>query len=264
MDTQTIVTLAVAINVVVAVAAIVLPRIAQRRARNAARRFAASLPPLSTAASGGSDDPNDPASPWFPERAGRAASNGQASREPWILAAGGDPPVDPQTGLDVEASWSRWLTEEEARIRRFHHPATVVLVDLAGFDRLSDRLGREAADRLIPPVATTMRRFSRETDHLARLGPTRFAALLPETDEIQAINLVERIRSACDVWLAAGAVALRLAIGWAEMGPDRSAAVAVPDAEQRLFADRQRSRLEEREPSEPHDTPTTLAAASSG
>ncbi|TMF38379.1 MAG: GGDEF domain-containing protein [Chloroflexi bacterium] len=260
MDTQTIVTLAVAINVAVALAAIVLPRIAHRRARTATRRFAASLPPLSTAGSGDSDDP---ASPWFPERAGRSASNGHESQGPWVLAAGG-PPIDPETGLDVEASWSRWLTEEEARIRRFHRPATVVLVDLAGFDRLSARLGREAADRLIPPVATTMRRYSRETDHLARLGPTRFAALLPETDEIEAINFVERIRSACDVWLAAGAVALRLAIGWAEIGADRSAAVAVPDAEQRLFADRQRSRLEDREPSGSGDAASTLASASSG
>jgi len=263
MDTQTIVTLAVAINVVVAVAAIVLPRIAQRRARTAARRYVASLPPLSSPGSG-SGDSDDPASPWFPERAGRSASNGHDSRGSWLIAAAGEPPLDPQTGLDVEASWSRWLTEEEARIRRFHHPATVVLIDLAGFDRLSDRLGREVADRLIPPVATTMRRYSRETDHVARLGPTRFAALLPETDEIQAINFVERIRAACDVWLAAGAVALRLTIGWAEMGADRSAAVAVPEAEQRLFADRGRSRPDDREPAEPRDTPTTLAAASSG
>ena len=129
MDTQTIVTLAVAINVAVAIAAIVLPRIAHRRARTATRRFAVSLPPLSTAGSGDSDDP---ASPWFPERAGRSASNGHESQGPWVLAAGG-PPIDPETGLDVEASWSRWLTEEEARIRRFHRPATVVLVDLAGW-----------------------------------------------------------------------------------------------------------------------------------
>src|SRR5439155_1570209 len=85
MDTQTIVTLAVAINVAVALAAIVLPRIAHRRARTATRRFAASLPPLSTAGSG---DSGGPASAWFPGRAGRAAGEGPAAPGPGVLAGG--------------------------------------------------------------------------------------------------------------------------------------------------------------------------------
>ena len=43
--------------------------------------------------------------------------------------------------------------------------------------------------------------------------------LLPETDEVQAINYVERVRAECDRWLAAGAVSMRLAIGWASPAP---------------------------------------------
>jgi hypothetical protein len=39
--------------------------------------------------------------------------------------------------------------------------------------------------------------------------------LLPETDEVAAINYVERVRRACELWLDTGAIALRLAIGWA-------------------------------------------------
>ena len=167
-----------------------------------------------------------------------------ASRAPYRL----DGPVDADTGLDVGAAWARWMAEEEARIRRFHRPATVVLVELAGLDRLVARLGSEAAERLIPPIATTMQREARATDHLARLGATRFAVLLPETDEIRAINYVERVRSACDLWLASGAVALRLSIGWAEIGPNRPAAVATADAESRLFAERQGPRHDTRPP----------------
>jgi diguanylate cyclase (GGDEF)-like protein len=171
--------------------------------------------------------------------------------------------IDPETGLDVEAAWTRWLGEEDARARRFHRPATVVLVELAGLDRLVDRVGHEAAERLIPPIAATMRRYGRETDHVARLGPTRFGALLTETDEVRAINYVERIRSACDVWLAAGAISLRLAIGWAEISPDRRAGVALTEAEQRLFAERQRPGHDE-SGGERRDAPASLAAASPG
>jgi diguanylate cyclase (GGDEF)-like protein len=268
MDTQTIVILAVAINVTVAAAAILIPWLAGRRARSAAARRRAALaatvgpapaPLMPTAAdveghvSAMDDEAPGAGAPWFPPRNmrsngeawanGDAPSNGRvmpgASRPPYRL----DGPLDADTGLDVGAAWARWLAEEETRIRRFHRPATVVLVELAGLDRLADRLGPEAAERLIPPIATTMRREARATDHLARLSATRFAALLPETDEIRAINYVERVRSACDLWLASGAVALRLSMGWAEIGPNRSASVATADAETRLFAERQGPRM---------------------
>jgi GGDEF domain-containing protein len=142
-----------------------------------------------------------------------------------------------------------------------------VLFDVAGYDRLAGRLGHETAERLIPPIASTMRRSSRASDHLARLGPTRFGALLPETDEVQAINFVERIRAACDLWLAAGAVAVRLAIGWSEVGTNRSVAVALPEAEQRLFADRLRPPIDDADPPEhpePSDPSGELVAAASG
>lgn len=163
---------------------------------------------------------------------------------------------DPQTGLDAPATWQRWLREEDARVRRYRRPATIVLVELDGLERLVDRLGADAADRLIPPVAATMRRHARESDLVARLGPSRFGAILPETDEVQAINYVERVRSACDLWLAAGAVSLRLSMGWAETNPTRSIDSAVQSAEERLNAERRRGQLPEAAP-EPGPAPVT-------
>jgi diguanylate cyclase (GGDEF)-like protein len=150
--------------------------------------------------------------------------------------------TDATTGLDSPATWAKRLTEENARVQRYGRAATVVLVELAGVDRLAERLGSAAADRLIPPIATTMRRHARSADSLARLGPSRFAALMPDTDEIKAINYIERIRSACDVWLEAGAVSLRLSIGWAEINANQTVDPAVQVAERRLNEERARFR----------------------
>jgi diguanylate cyclase (GGDEF)-like protein len=152
--------------------------------------------------------------------------------------------TDPVTGLELAPAWSKWLSEEAARIGRYGRPATIVLVEVAGIDRLAERLGPDAVDRLIPPIATTMRRHARAADNIARLGRARFGALLPETDEIRAINYVERTRSECDVWLEAGAVALRLTIGWAEIAANQPVAVAIQAAEGRLNAERARLRGE--------------------
>jgi diguanylate cyclase (GGDEF)-like protein len=150
--------------------------------------------------------------------------------------------ADPVTGLDLAAAWAKWLAEEAARFARYGRPATIMLVELGGLDRLTERLGPEAADRLIPPLATTMRRQARAADKLARLGRARFGALLTETDEIRAINYIERVRSACDIWLESGAVALRLSIGWAEITANQPVELAVQTAERRLNEERQRFR----------------------
>jgi diguanylate cyclase (GGDEF)-like protein len=165
-------------------------------------------------------------------------------------AASAPPQADPDgprrtdavSGFALVPSWSTWLAEEGARIERYGRRSTIVLVELPGIDRVAERLGQEAADRLIPPIATTLRREARAADCLARLGPARFGALLTETDEVQAINYVERVRAACDVWLESGAVALRLAIGWAEIAGNQPPDVAVAAAERRLNEERQRLR----------------------
>jgi diguanylate cyclase (GGDEF)-like protein len=150
--------------------------------------------------------------------------------------------TDTATGFDGPATWAKRLTEEDARVRRYGRAATVVLVELAGVDRLADRLGPTAAVRIIPPIATTMRRHARSADSLARLSPTRFAVLLPDTDEVKAINYVERVRSACDLWLEAGAVSLRLSMGWAEINANQPVDPAIQAAEQRLNTERHRLR----------------------
>lgn len=219
-------------NLVLAVGLIVGPRIRAHReaAYSAAIREAAGTGPR-------------PASGAVPIAAGdgRPVSGRPASTLGSPVSA--EPSVaDLFTGFELTPGWSKWLAEEGARIDRYKRPATIVLVEIAGLDRIAERLGPEAADRLIPPIATTMRRDARASDNLARLGRTRFGALLTETDEIRAINYVERVRSACDLWLEAGAVALRLSMGWAEIAADKPVEVAIQAAEQRLNEERQRHR----------------------
>jgi diguanylate cyclase (GGDEF)-like protein len=149
------------------------------------------------------------------------------------------PPVDP--AIEEAVDWERRVREEAIRLSRYRRPVTVVLVELDGFERLASRLGSDVADRLVPAIAETLVRRARATDHVARLGPARFGVLMPETDEIEAINYTERIRTECDRWLAAGSVATRLAVGWAcpRAGADLNAAVRI--AEERLQADRRRT-----------------------
>ena len=151
-----------------------------------------------------------------------------------------EPTIDPETGLDSLLSWSMAVTIEEARSSRYGRPVSVVVAELDGLDRLSDLLGADVADRLIPPVADALRKNARAADRVARLSHTRFGVLLVETDEVRAINYVERVRSACDRWLEASAIALRLSIGWASPTTDGDLRSAVRLAEERMYREQHR------------------------
>ena len=138
------------------------------------------------------------------------------------------------------AAFEAIVAHEDAREARYRRPTTVVVIELDGLDRLVERLGVEAADRIEPDVADTLARLGRRADYVARFGPGRYAVLMPETDEIVAINYVERIREACDQWLASGAIAMRLAIGWASTAGSASVTTAMQVAVDRLHAELRR------------------------
>ncbi|MEP6640093.1 MAG: GGDEF domain-containing protein [Chloroflexota bacterium] len=149
--------------------------------------------------------------------------------------------IDGLTGLLVPGEWNRIIADEAARNHRYGHPTTIVIIEIEGLDRLTGVLGPGASDRILPAIADTLSRNARGADHLARLGPARFGVLLPETGEIEAVNFVERVRQACDLWLESGAVALRLAIGWASPTGDTSLNDALIVANERMYAELRRS-----------------------
>jgi diguanylate cyclase (GGDEF)-like protein len=149
--------------------------------------------------------------------------------------------TDSLTGLLVVKEWKRIVADEDARVNRYRHPATVVIIELDGFERLIAGLGQDSGDRVLPALADALSRNARAADHLARIGTSRFGVLLPETGEVEAINYIERVREACDLWLESGAIALHLSIGWASPGPESSLADAVARAHERMFTEQRRN-----------------------
>jgi diguanylate cyclase (GGDEF)-like protein len=226
MDQQTVTYLLIAALLATAfliALAVVVPRVPRRGGRSLARAGAAAGAPLliETDLNGG--------------RAMTVANhtmNGNGVAEP-----ADDAWSDALTGLLSANRWARVVEDEDARVRRYRRAATIVMIELDGLDKLTARLGDGASERLIPAVADTVRRLAREADYVARLGDGRFSVLLPETDEIQAINYVERVRRTCDMWLESGAVALRLAMGWASASGEETLQDAGRVATERMFAE---------------------------
>jgi GGDEF domain-containing protein len=145
--------------------------------------------------------------------------------------------VDPATGLGTAVAWELWLADEDPRERRYRRPTTIVLAELDGLDAFVAVHGPGVADRAAAMIGTAFRANVRTSDRAAVLGPGLFAVLLTETDEIRAVNFVERVRGTCEDWLAVNAPGVGIAFGWASPEGDGVAGARLR-AQERLIRER--------------------------
>jgi diguanylate cyclase (GGDEF)-like protein len=156
------------------------------------------------------------------------------AREPDI------PGIDPPSGwtdalctTDGPIFWARLMTSEAARIRRYRRSATVVLFELAGLERLGRMWGFDVAIHSLVQAAAILTSQIRSSDQAARITTARFGIYLPETNEIDAINFVERTRAAVIADLGPSGELVTPAFGWASP-TDGELEAAVLIAEERL------------------------------
>jgi diguanylate cyclase (GGDEF)-like protein len=144
---------------------------------------------------------------------------------------------DTLTGLEGPDFWQRILVAEVARSARYRRPLSVVIIELDGIGVLSDTWGPDVARHAVREAAQCIRRMSRTSDHCTRIGPARFGVVLTETDEIAAINFVERVRESAPKSMPRGWDNFRFAFGWASPKQGESADAVVKRAEGRLMAE---------------------------
>ncbi|MBJ3774188.1 GGDEF domain-containing protein [Acuticoccus mangrovi] len=102
--------------------------------------------------------------------------------------------VDELSGLANRRAFYRQLEAEWQRWCRYHHPFSIMMVDIDSFKSINDRFGHPAGDDVIRRLATLMRDVGRATDVPARIGGEEFAILVPNTDPRDAAVMAERLR----------------------------------------------------------------------
>lgn len=144
---------------------------------------------------------------------------------------------DPLTGLEGPDFWQRVLIAEVARATKYRRPLTVVVAELEGLEDCWAGWGEDIGRHLLHAVAECLRRETRGGDYCTRIAPSRFGVILTETDEVEAINYVERVRDAlpASIPMADGAVWARF--GWASPKPREAPDSVVRRAERRLIGE---------------------------
>jgi diguanylate cyclase (GGDEF)-like protein len=118
--------------------------------------------------------------------------------------------ADPLTNLPNRRYFEQCLERELIGAKRSGEPLALLVVDVDALKRVNDQLGHHAGDAAIRVVADALRGTCRGSDLPARWGGDEFVVLAPNTNEAQALALVDRISAALPVQSALSNAMARL------------------------------------------------------
>jgi diguanylate cyclase (GGDEF)-like protein len=106
---------------------------------------------------------------------------------------------------ELTGAYNRWyyqarLKEEMYRARRYHHPLSVIMLDIDHFKKFNDTYGHLAGDYVLRHIACFLKESLRECDIVGRYGGEEFLLILSETDEKKAYLIAERLRKGIEAW----------------------------------------------------------------
>ena len=101
---------------------------------------------------------------------------------------------DTVTGLPHRVILDLRMEEEITRWERSRRPLALLLMDLDNFTQINADYGRDVGDEVLRHIATLLKQAVRTVDVAVRYGGQEFAILLPETNEMGALIVAERMR----------------------------------------------------------------------
>lgn len=86
------------------------------------------------------------------------------------------------------------LEREFSRADRHHTALCIAMMDIDHFKKLNDALGHSTGDDALAHFAKVIKDVKRATDVLARYGGEEFIIILPNTEQEDAVKVIERVQ----------------------------------------------------------------------
>ncbi len=102
---------------------------------------------------------------------------------------------DPLTGVFNRRYFVELCSNELEKSKRYHHPLSMVILDLDFFKQVNDNYGHLAGDAVLQTVADICRTSIRSSDILGRYGGEEFVICFPETTPEDCRRISGRILS---------------------------------------------------------------------
>jgi len=132
---------------------------------------------------------------------------------------------DHKTGLLNSRGIDQRARSEFARARRLELALSVLLCDVDDLREINNRFGHLEGDAALTTVATAFRNELRQYDLCARFGGDEFLVVLPETSEMEALLVAQRIQTWLEehpIQTREGLLAVGVSIGAASLGAEET------------------------------------------
>jgi diguanylate cyclase (GGDEF)-like protein len=133
--------------------------------------------------------------------------------------------TDGLTGLINRRQFNHQMDAEIARAKRYRNPLSLALFDIDDFKKINDFYGHPTGDRILQELGTLISSNVRESDISARYGGEEFALILPETGQIDAYELLERLRAMIEhtvFCLPDNPMTVTISVGVAQLDPEHA------------------------------------------
>jgi diguanylate cyclase (GGDEF)-like protein len=102
--------------------------------------------------------------------------------------------TDALTGTNNRRNFLDLAQREFNRARRFNRPLSLIMLDIDHFKKVNDTFGHSSGDQVLRTLTQRVLDNIREIDVLGRYGGEEFMILLPETEDVAARRVAERLR----------------------------------------------------------------------
>jgi len=106
--------------------------------------------------------------------------------------------TDYLTGLRTRGYFEQQLELEFKRAERRKQKFGLLMIDIDHFKRLNDTFGHHVGDQILRDVSSILMKDMREVDTVARYGGEEFVIILPETTQVGALYVAQRLRRAVE------------------------------------------------------------------
>ncbi len=142
--------------------------------------------------------------------------------------------TDALTGLYNRHYFNETFQREIKRAARYAYPLTVLMMDIDNFKAYNDTHGHLKGDGLLQEIATHLREQVRSADLLARFGGDEFVLILPETDQVQAQGIADKLTAS--VANRYGKERLGMSVGVAQYQPGMTPQSLLAEADRHLYS----------------------------
>ncbi len=151
--------------------------------------------------------------------------------------------TDTLTGVYNRRQVLKMAESEVERALRYHHPLSVLMLDIDDFKKVNDTYGHIDGDQVLQAVAARFKKQIRDIDLVGRFGGDEFMLVLLETSLEDACTCAERIRSTVmgtPLKLEQRSVSVTVSIGVAAIGEETDNLTSLlRDADNALYTAKQ-------------------------